>query len=251
MKTSRERLREKAVDLLQAHPSGLHYKELHGLLLQELPAIPANTIHGALWSLTSTPHKNVFKPTRGVYKFRPHDAGAVPEVVPPATSQNIREEDFYESFANWLKAELGECTEAVALGGSAMGKKWGTPDVIGIYRPSTRDLIKLNAEITSAEIKINPALPIEAFGQSIAYRLFSAQVYLVEPNTMLEEDKDRIEALCMLFGVGFVLFDLKPKAPDFRIRVRAQRFSPDMFYVNQFAERLFDTREDLFNQLFR
>jgi hypothetical protein len=42
----------------------------------------------------------------------------------------------------------------------------------------------------------------------------------------------------MLFGVGLVLFDLNKDAPRFSIRVRAQRFLPDMFYANEFADRL-------------
>ena len=58
------------------------------------------------------------------------------------------------------------------------------------------------------------------------------------PASMTLEDQSRLEALCMLFGVGLVLFALAPKAPDFQIRVRAQKFTPDMFYVNEFAERL-------------
>ena len=166
---------------------------------------------------------------------------------PPPT---MHEEDFYEPFANWLKDELGECSEAIALGGNYLSKKWGTPDVIGIYKSLSRDVIKFNPEIISAEIKINPSDPITAFGQAIAYRLFSSKVYLVEPNTMLPEDLDRIEALCILFGVGLILFDLNPEKPNFIIRVRAQRYSPDMFYVNEFADKLYNARRNIFDKLF-
>jgi len=42
----------------------------------------------------------------------------------------------------------------------------------------------------------------------------------------------------MQFGFGLVLFDLDKDNLNFSIRVRAQRFSPDMFYVNEFADRL-------------
>jgi len=55
----------------------------------------------------------------------------------------------------------------------------------------------------------------------------------------------------MLFGVGLVLFDLKPDKPNFQIRVRAQKFTPDMFYVNEFAERLKESDSDKFEELFR
>ncbi len=250
MVTSTDLARQKAVELLQQNPQGLHYIELHGLIAQALPKIPPNTIHGALWTLTTNPPKGVYKPTRGLYKYRPDESVPDTGEPSPAPSPTLKEEEFYEPFATWLKTELDECTEAVALGGTAMGKKWGTPDVIGIYRPSPRDIIQFTSEITSAEIKINPSDPITAFGQAIAYRLFSTQTYLVEPDTMADEDKARIESLCMLFGVGFVLFKPNPKNPQFSIRVRAQRFNPDMFFVNQFAQQLSKVREDLFNKLF-
>ena len=67
---------------------------------------------------------------------------------------------------------------------------------------------------------------------------------------MTEEDKDRLESLCMLFGVGLVLFDLDKDNPNFEIRMRAQRFSPDMFYVNEFADRLKAHDPDTFQKLF-
>jgi hypothetical protein len=70
------------------------------------------------------------------------------------------------------------------------------------------------------------------------------------PTTLTEEDKDRLESLCMLFGVGLVLFDLNKDAPGFSPRVRAQRFFPDMFYVNEFAERLKSYNVGIFNTLF-
>jgi hypothetical protein len=39
--------------------------------------------------------------------------------------------------------------------------------------------------------------------------------------TLTEEDQSRLESLCMLFGVGLVLFDLNKENPKFSIRVRA------------------------------
>jgi hypothetical protein len=43
---------------------------------------------------------------------------------------------------------------------------------------------------------------------------------------------------------------LNKDAPKFSIRVRAQRFSPDMFYVNEFAERLNNHNKKMFQELF-
>lgn len=100
--------------------------------------------------------------------------------------------------------------------------------MVGVYKPLASNLIKFPLEI-SAEIKIDPQTPVVAFGQAVAYRLFSTKTYIAEPSTISEEDLGRLEALCMLFGIGLVIFDLNPSSPNFKIRMRAQRFSPDMF----------------------
>jgi len=65
-----------------------------------------------------------------------------------------------------------------------------------------------------------------------------------------EEDYSRLETLCILFGIGLVLFKVNPDEPEFQIRVRAQRYSPDMFYVNEFAERVYQLDVEMFNTLF-
>ena len=90
-----------------------------------------------------------------------------------------------------------------------------------------------------------------AFGQAVSYRLFSTKTYIAMPTTLTEEDLDRLESLCILFGIGLVLFDLNKQTPQFSIRVRAQRFSPDMFYVNELAKRLERYDGDIFDKLFR
>ena len=249
MDNSRELVRQKVVELLKSNPQGLRYMELHSLLSKTFPKIPSNTIHGALWTITTGPPKGVYKPTRGLYKFSSDDIVKDTDEPEPVQSTTLKEEQFYEPFSIYLKGELGECNEAVPFGGAAMGKKWGTPDVIGIYRPVSGDIVKFLPEIISAEIKTNSSDPITAFGQVIAYRLFSTKTYLVEPDNMAVEDRDRIEALCMLFGVGLVSFKPNLKDPDFKIRVRAQKFNPDMFYVNAFLKQLDKVRRDLFVKL--
>src|ERR1035438_3063705 len=130
-----------------------------------------------------------------------------------------------------------------------MKSKWGTPDVVGIYKPLASNLIKFPLEIISAEIKIDPQAPVVAFGQAVAYRLFSTKTYIAMPTTLAEQDKSRLESLCMLFGIGLVLFELNKNAPKFSIRGRAQRFSPDMFYVNEFADSLKRHNAKMFEEL--
>jgi len=254
MPSKRDLIRNKAVELLKTHPEGLRYAELHRELVKSFPDTPINTIQGSSWNLHVSKAKEVYKPTRGLFKYRFSPEEQVEEQTqaqpPSVTESALREEEFYEPFADWLKNDLGECTEAVSLGGNSLGRKWGTPDVIGVYKPSKRDIVQFQPEVVSAEIKIDSRDPITAFGQAIAYRLFSSKVYLVEPNNMAPEDLDRIESLCILFGVGLILFELNSSNPNFRIRVRAQRFIPDMFYTNELADRLFETNKELFDQLF-
>ena len=122
--------------------------------------------------------------------------------------------------------------------------------MIGVYKPLASNIIKFPLEIVAAEIKIDPQTPVVAFGQAVAYRLFATKCYVVMPDRISDEDLSRLEALCMLFGVGLVVFALNPKSPDFSIRVRAQRYSPDMFYVNEFARRLHQYDPGLFEDLF-
>ncbi len=249
MTTQGDMLRNKAIELLKNNPKGLRYSELMREVHNIFPDVPIKSIPASLWNLNVTRSKEIYKPAKGLFRYRVPFEEEVDEVIekpPPA----LQEEDFYEPFANWLKGDLGECSEAIALGGNYLGRKWGTPDVIGIYKPSIRDVIKFQPEVISAEIKINPSEPVTAFGQAIAYRLFSSKVYLVEPTSMIPEDQDRVEALCILFGVGLILFDLNPQSPNFGIRVRAQRYNPDMFYVNQLADKLYNTRKDVFDRLF-
>lgn len=249
--TKEELIRNKAVELIKNNPKGLRHAELQRELQNCFPGIKPTTIRGYSWNLHVTKSKQIYKPTMGLFKRLTGEEEA--EEITEETPITFNERDVYESFANYLKTDLGECTEATVLGKSYLRKKWGTPDVIGTYKPLKRDVIQFNPEIISAEIKIDPSAPITAFGQAIAYRLFSSKVYLVEPNTISPEDLDRIEALCILFGVGLILFELNPENPEnpnFIIRVRAQRYSPDMFYVNEFADKLCNVKKDIFDKLF-
>jgi hypothetical protein len=173
-------------------------------------------------------------------------------VVESPTHERVRllESDFYESFALWLIDEADEVNEAVALGGSLLKGKWGTPDVIGVRKPRAQDLLKFEPQIVSAEIKIDPAQPVVAFGQAVAYRLFSHKSYIVVPNSTSEDDLARLKALCTIHGVGLVIFTLDKAAPDYTTLVLPTQATPDMFYANQMLRRLLETEPELFNKLF-
>jgi hypothetical protein len=243
---------EQTRSIVLSNPGGIRYSKIVRTISEASPETPINFIQYGVWSELRHPKSpnGIFKVSRGVYGTKtpdqPPDGQESTERLPSC----VEEADFYAPFAEWLKNDLGEVTEAAPLGGAAMGKKWGTPDVVGVYKPEAGDLVKFQPEIVSAEIKIDPQQPVVAFGQAIAYRLFSSKTYIAMPSSMVPEDHDRLESLCMLFGVGMVLFELNPQEPDFVIRVRARRFSPDMFYVNEFAERLKSANAELFRRLF-
>jgi hypothetical protein len=253
-KLSIKEIQKRAIAIITESPGGIRYSPLHAKIKDESPETPGNTINGAIWNLQEVMPKEVIKPSRGLYK--PAGGTSDDSVVVGDTEQvaptglKVHEWEFYEPFAQYLKNELEEVTDVAPLGGSIMKSRWGTPDVIGVYKPLAGNVIPFQKEIVSAEIKIDPQAPVVAFGQAIAYRLFSTKTYIAMPK-LTEEDRDRLESLCMLFGVGLVLFDLDKADPKFTIRVRAQHFSPDMFYVNEFADRLKQHDAHVFQELFR
>lgn len=248
-KLGTKQIKELAKQIIAESPGGIRYSALVERILKDHPETPKNTVHGSVWDLDKTYSGEVLKPSRGLFTIN-GDAKAI-EPATVVSSTICREADFYESFAEWLKNDLDEATEAIPLGGSGLRSKWGTPDVVGTFKPLPSNRVKFDLEIISAEVKTSTTQSIEAFGQATAYRLFSHKVYLVMPVDISQEDQSRLEALAMLFGIGFVQFDLNVENPDYRARVRAQRFSPDMFYVNEFAERLHDHNKSAFNKLFQ
>ena len=233
--TSREQIIAKTLELLSTAPHGIRYSELVRLVHEALPHIPKNNVPGTLVNWVVKRPDQVFKPARGLWLHVKFREAAQPETkaVSPA-KEKIIEKAFYEPFANWLVNELEECTKAIQVGGNAFKDKWGTPDVIGIREPKKSDIIKFPTEIISAEIKLDSAGLITAFGQACAYRLFSHKSYIVVPADSPEDDIARLDTLARIFGIGLILFNAAdPKTPNFGIRVRATKQEPDMFYVNR------------------
>ncbi len=236
MATRKELIKLKALELLQSVPYGLHYTELAETIQKAFPDIPNKTIYSSMWDLDKTMPNEVYKPTRGVFRhidFMEEKTEKEEEVGRGRTS--IREEDFYQPFADWLLHEIEETTKAIPLGGNKFRDKWGTPDVIGIRESLRSDIIKFPTEIVSAEIKLDNRDLITAFGQACAYKLFSHKCYLVIPKDSSQDDMSRIDTLCIIFGIGLVLFDSNSMGkPQFEIRVRPLKYEPDMFYVNRY-----------------
>jgi len=233
-----KRIKEKALELLEQFPKGLRYSELHAKISESDPNFKTNTINGNIWNLDATFPDKVYKPKRGLFRlirYNPADAESVEVALAVVQPTKIKEEDFYEPFADWLTNEIEDVTLAVSLGRNKFRDKWGTPDVIGKRESRRSDIIKSTTEIVSAEIKTDTLQLITAFGQACAYKIFSNKVYLVVPRKSSDEDLDRLDSLCQIFNIGLVTFDASnPAVPDFRIMVRAARHDPDLFYTNKY-----------------
>lgn len=242
-----------AMDLIAAHPSGIRY----GRLIEEVqtlaPATPRNTIHGSVWDLHERYKDRISKPSRGLF---------VPVVGPVTTTQEVvrkvprlDESAFYAALADYLKHELEVVTDAIPLGGALFKAKWGTPDVLGSKRPQRTDTIQFPIEIVAAELKVDTSseASITGFGQAAAYRLFASRSYVAVPKSVRQDDLDRLQSLCELFGIGLLRFDATnaaPSASDFDQVHPAQLFTPDAYYSNQLARQLYDHDRELGRKVF-
>jgi len=215
------------------------YSDLIRKIHEEFPEIPVNTIHGTIWNLDTRVPDEVYKPARGLFRHVVAEevGNGEEEEKHPLEIEKIKEEDFYEPFADWLVNELEECTKAMPLGGNRFRDKWGTPDVIGKRESRRSDIVEAPTEIVSAEIKTNTRELITAFGQACSYKLFSHKSYIIIPKNSSQDDISKLDSLCLIFGIGLVLFDTNDaNDPQFEIRVRPLKQEPDMFYLNRYMK---------------
>ena len=231
-----EQIVSKAIELLDSTPEGLRYSDLVRRVVESEPSFNQNTVRGSVYFLGDRP--DVYKPSRGLFrltKYRAPDTDQLKDELVPKQPQRFKEEDFYEPFADWLVHDTEECTKAIPLGGKRFRDKWGTPDVIGIWKPKHSDnIIQAPVEIVSAEIKPDVSELVTAFGQACAYCLFSDKVYLVVSNKAAKDEVARLDALCQVFGLGLVLFDSEnPEVPQFEIRCTPRYQERDPFYANK------------------
>jgi len=259
MKLNRKQIHARALDILEQEEGGIRWGELLKRIQSEAPDTPPNSIHGAIQVLFQSDDQ-IIKVARGTYQLEKYvvaqssdaqeeDAATASLQVKANGPKAITEQDFYASFAEWLE-ENDEATVAMALGGSSFGGKWGTPDVIGVLKPRAQDIFKFEPQIVTAEIKAVPGQPVVAFGQAVAYRLFSHKSYIVVPNSTSSDDMNRLKSLCSIHGVGLVTFTLNIDQPDYLVVVLPSVASPDMFYVNTMLERLKASEPGLLNKLF-
>lgn len=250
------------MQVLEAHPKGIRWTDLLRKVIASAPETSPNSIQGGIHNLLTIRASEIAKVARGTYQLVKYMAAddaianaketeteTAPIVAETPGNETLTEQDFYTSFAEWL-VENDEATVADALGGSSLGGKWGTPDVIGVLKPRAQDIFKFDPQIVTAEIKAVPSQPVVAFGQAVAYRLFSHRSYIVVPNVTSSDDMSRLKSLCSIHGVGLVTFALNKEQPDYIVVVLPAIAVPDMFYVNNMLERLKSSEPDLLNRLF-
>ncbi|MBP2158101.1 MULTISPECIES: hypothetical protein [Asticcacaulis] len=248
--------------ILDVSPQGVRWTELLRAVEADAGETPHNSIHGALHNLLTTRSADIVKVARGTYRLAKFVAAdnlvadqqasitdTASVLVQAEGLETVTEQDFYESFAEWL-VENDEATAAFALGGASLGGKWGTPDVIAVLKPRAQDIFKFEPQIVTAEIKAVPSQPVVAFGQAVAYRLFSHKSYIVVPDSTSNDDLSRLKSLCSIHGVGLVTFSLNKDQPDYSVIVLPAIAAPDMFYVNSMLDRLKSSAPELLNKLF-
>jgi hypothetical protein len=239
MTTRREKIISNAIEVLKSNPDGVRYSDIGRKIHEEFPEFPNGTIYGTVWQLDILVPDEIYKPARGIFRhvaFREEEISEEEEIH-PSEIEKIKEEDFYRPFADWLVNELEECTEAIPLGGNRFRDKWGTPDVIGKRESRRSDIVEAPTEIVSAEIKTNTRELITAFGQACSYKLFSHKSYIIIPKNSSQDDISKLDSLCLIFGMGLVLFDANnANYPQFEIRVRPLKHEPDMFYLNRYMK---------------
>jgi hypothetical protein len=235
-----KRIIDKAFEVLEANPEGVRYSELVRQIAASDHSFNTNTIAGNVVDLQEQYPDRVYKPARGLFrltKFRGRDTDQLKEELVQKQPEKIKEEDFYQAFADWLVNEVEECTKAIPLGGNRFRDKWGTPDVIGKRESKRSDIIQAPVEIVSAEVKPDVSQLVTAFGQACAYCLFSHKTYLVVSKKAPDDEIARLDALCQVFGIGLVLFDSEdPRDPQFAIRSRPRYQQPDLFYANRYMK---------------
>jgi hypothetical protein len=173
----------------------------------------------------------VSKPARGLF---------VPTGAEDRTGAEtiVAESEFYAPIADFLVEEAEDLTAAIPLGGRCAGNgKWGTPDVLGVYRPTAGDVLTWSPELLSVEVKTTTRDVVAAFGQAIAYQIFSTKSYVAVPEAISPSDRHELTTRCQLHGLGLILLGATPDA-EHVVAVRARRCQPDTEATRRFIERL-------------
>ncbi len=240
------KIRERAYEIIESRPSGLRYSELVDAIHRENPEFNIGTIHKVIWDLRNhKDYKDKLDPTPRIYKLKSSLENPEPTnetfEMKKAGSGKHDEEEFYDQFAKFLRYDLDECNLSKPVGKSKLFRKWETPDVFGYQKIKTTSSFQKHPELVAGELKVETKYDelITAFGQAASYLLFCHKSYVAVPDDSDADGLARLEALCINFGIGLLLFNRNdPQAPEFKIRNRSQRHEPNFVYLNEVGVKL-------------
>jgi len=246
------RIREKAYEIIKERPSGIRFSELVDKIIKENHDFNVNTVNAQVAELRKhKDYKDKLSQIPGIYMAIEYEKN------PNLPSKNVEEnkaerikyseKEFYEPFANFLRDNLNECTLVRVMGNSRLQFKWSTPDVVGYYKVKTTSRYQIPPELVAGELKADTKYDqlIEAFGQAASYLLFCHKSYVAVPEESNPNDLDRLENLCISFGIGLLLFSNKdPNQVEFKIRNRAQRHEPNIAYYNDEGVKIINFIEE-------
>ena len=246
-----------AVKIVEERPEGINFTKLRNLIKEQMPEMNTKTVDNAIWDLHKTKKTKpfVYKSARGIFrhmKFRDEDVEYLREVEKLyQESISLKKEDIYEPLALYLKGELNECDNAEVFGVECIKCRWGSPNVLGVKKPEPEDYIQYIPELVACEVILDFSKIIESFGRAMSYRLFSSRIYIIIPDNCDEEDKARMEALSLLYGLGLIQYNLsKENYPQFRLMIRAKTHNPNLSYTNEFIAKIREKDEILYKLLF-
>ena len=68
MTTKTELIQTQAIEILKRAPQGIRTSQLLNAIQEKLPDIHPKTINGTVWKLPTTRPKEVYKPSRGLFR---------------------------------------------------------------------------------------------------------------------------------------------------------------------------------------
>lgn len=193
-KLSQQQIASAARSLLQRSPDAVRYTEIVKTVHEATPDTPINSVHGGIGTFLR-PSPQVVKVARGLYAWNKQSPTKMtrrnkrpPRVARPRSSKVKPVQARFVRRTSMLLRRRAEGStwgsqRNDVLGGNALGGKWETPDVFGVLKAKKTDLVKFDPEIVAAEIKVSTAQTVVAFGQAIAYKLFSHKSYIAVPIT--------------------------------------------------------------------
>lgn len=235
-------IRDKAYEFIQeSGDDGIRHSELYAKIKRIYPSYKDKVIQSQISDLPKLAEYRGKIEHEPYGPFRAKLSSSGRKETEKKVKKTLNEEAFYQPFAEYVEENLKECTLVKVLGGHMLRKKWATPDIAGYFKVGSAESFSREPEILVGELKISNSYNdfITAFGQAMAYTVYAHKVYIAIPETGDPDGLDLIESLCVLYGIGLLLFEPKdPDNPNFALRNRAQRHEPDIEYLNVYGSEI-------------